>query len=54
MKRSSLRLEFEMRVESDDRLVADGWGALVGYDYAAGKSTPLPDAIRKRVAPMLG
>ena len=54
MKRSSIRLEFEMRVESDDRLVADGWGALVGYDYGAGKAQPLPDDVRERIAPMLG
>jgi acyl-CoA thioester hydrolase len=54
LKRSSLRLEFEMRVESDGRLVADGWGALVGYDYGAGKSRPLPDDVRERIAPMLG
>ncbi|MEA2399476.1 MAG: acyl-CoA thioester hydrolase [Thermoleophilaceae bacterium] len=54
LKRSSLRLEFEMRVESDGRLVADGWGALVGYDYGAGKSRPLPEDVRERIAPMLG
>src|SRR5205085_6321236 len=33
LKRSSLKLGFEMRAEGDDRLVADGWGTLVGYDY---------------------
>ena len=54
MKRSSLRLEFEMRVEADDRLVAEGWGTLVGYDYGAGEPRPLPDTVRDRVAPMLG
>jgi acyl-CoA thioester hydrolase len=54
MKRSSIRLDFEMRVEADDRLVADGWGALVGYDYDAGAPRPLPDAVRDRVAPLLG
>lgn len=54
IKRSSLRLAFEMRVESDDRLVADGWGTVVGYDYAAGAPRPLPDAIRDRIAPLLG
>jgi acyl-CoA thioester hydrolase len=53
IKRSSLRLEFEMRVEADDRLVADGWGTVVGYDYAAGEPRPLPDSIRERVEPML-
>ena len=54
MKRSSLRLEFEMRVEADDRLVADGWGTVVGYDYAAGEPRPLPDSVRDRIAPLLG
>ena len=54
MKRSSIRLEFEMRVKGDDRLVADGWGTVVGYDYQAGESRPLPDAIRERVEPLLG
>jgi acyl-CoA thioester hydrolase len=54
MKRSSIRLEFEMRVETDDRLVADGWGTLVGYDYEAGAARALPDAVRERVEPLLG
>jgi acyl-CoA thioester hydrolase len=54
MKRSSIRLEFEMRVEADDRLVADGWGTLVGYDYEAGAPRPLPEAVRESVAPLLG
>ena len=54
MKRSSIRLGFEMRVEADDRLVADGWGTLVGYDYDAGEPRPLPDEVRGRIAPLLG
>jgi acyl-CoA thioester hydrolase len=54
MKRSSLRLEFEMRVEADDRLVADGWGTLVGYDYAGGRPEPLSEDVRRRVEPLLG
>ena len=41
--RSSMRLEFEMRREGDDELIADGWGTLVAYDYEAGKSRPWPD-----------
>ena len=28
-----MKLAFEMRCEADERLVADGWGTLVGYDY---------------------
>ena len=50
---SSLRLDFEMRVEADDRLVADGWGVLVGYDYEAGEARPLPDSLRDVLEPML-
>jgi acyl-CoA thioester hydrolase len=53
LKRSSLRLGFEMRTEGDDRLVADGWGTLVGYDYAAGRAQPIPAAFRERVEPLL-
>ncbi len=54
LKRSSIRLGFEMRTEADDRLVAEGWGTLVGYDYAAGSAHPIPDAFRERVEPLLG
>ena len=49
----SLKLGFEMRVEADDRVVADGWGTLVGYDYAAGATQPIPDALRERIEPSL-
>jgi acyl-CoA thioester hydrolase len=49
LKRSSLRLEFEMRAEPDGRRVADGYGVLVGYDYAGGKSRPIPDELRDRI-----
>jgi acyl-CoA thioester hydrolase len=53
LRRSSLRLGFEMRVEGDDRLVAEGWGTLVGYDYASGRSRPIPDSFRERIEPLL-
>jgi acyl-CoA thioester hydrolase len=39
----SLKLEFEMRVE--DRLLAEGYGVLVGYDYETQRSAPIPDAL---------
>lgn len=49
LRRSSVRLEFEMRHDGDgQRLVAEGWGVLVGYDYAAGRSQPLPEPVRAR------
>jgi acyl-CoA thioester hydrolase len=44
--RSSARLEFAMYAVGDDRLLADGYGVVVGYDYAAGRSMPLPDSLR--------
>ena len=54
LRRSSLRISFEMRAEGDDRLVADGWGVLVGYDYESGRPQPIPDEFRERVEPQLG
>ena len=38
-----------MRTDADDRLVADGWGTLVGYDYGAGRAAPLPDAVAAKL-----
>ena len=53
MRRSALRVDFQMIVEADDRKVAEGYGWLVGYDYVAGKPQALPDEVRKRVEPEL-
>jgi acyl-CoA thioester hydrolase len=47
VRRSSFRVPFHMHV--DERLVAEGYGVLVGYDYTAGRSAALPDAIRARL-----
>ena len=47
--RSSLRLAFEMRAEGDDRVVADGWGTLVAYNYAEGSSQPIAGDLRERI-----
>ncbi len=43
----SLKLEFEMAV--GERLIAEGHGVLVGYDYESGGTVPLPDALKKRL-----
>ncbi len=43
LRRSSFRVAFRMVAERDGRLLAEGWGALVGYDYAGGRATTLPD-----------
>ncbi len=47
VRRSSFRVPFRMLVA--DRLVAEGYGVLVGFDYAAQKASPLPDALRERL-----
>jgi acyl-CoA thioester hydrolase len=49
LRRSSLRLDFRMTCEGDGRLVADGYGVLVGYDYAGGHAEPIPDELRERL-----
>jgi acyl-CoA thioester hydrolase len=43
----SLKLEFDMRV--GERLIAEGHGVLVGYDYEAERTVPLPDALKQRL-----
>jgi acyl-CoA thioester hydrolase len=53
VRRSALRVDFEMVVDADDRKLAEGYGWLVGYDYASGRSQPLPDALRERLEPEL-
>jgi len=47
VKRSSVRIDFAMHALGDERLLAEGYGVLVGYDYAAGRSMALPDAVRR-------
>jgi len=49
LKRSSVKIAFQMVCESDDRLVAEGWGTLVGYDYDAGRAAPFPEEIADRL-----
>jgi len=45
--RSSFRVAFEMAV--GERIIAEGHGVLVGYDYEQGRSRPLPDALRAAI-----
>ena len=40
-----------MHAEGDGRLVAEGWGTLVGYDYGAGQARRIPDELRERLGP---
>jgi acyl-CoA thioester hydrolase len=47
VRRSSFRVPFEMRVA--DRLVAEGYGVLVGFDYTQQKAAQLPDDLRARL-----
>ena len=45
LRRSSFRTEFLMVSETDGRTLAEGWGALVGYDYGAQKAAPVPERL---------
>src|SRR4051794_21318228 len=47
IRRSSFRVPFRMTVE--DRLAAEGYGVLVGFDYAGQKAAQLPDRLRQRL-----
>jgi acyl-CoA thioester hydrolase len=51
LKRSSLKLAFQMRRERDDTLLAEGYGVLVGYDYEESRAMPVPDELRERLEP---
>ena len=46
VRRSSFRVEFEMRVEG--RLVAEGYGVLVGFDYVNHQAAQLPERCARR------
>jgi acyl-CoA thioester hydrolase len=47
MGRSSFVLEGDMHERASGRLVAQSRKVLVHYDYATGRSSPLPDALRR-------
>jgi acyl-CoA thioester hydrolase len=44
VRRSAFRMDFVMHV--DERLAAEGYGWLVGFDYAAQEAIRLPDDLR--------
>jgi acyl-CoA thioester hydrolase len=48
----SLKLEFDMHV--GERLLAEGYGVLVGYDYEAERSAPLPEGLKARLRTAAG
>lgn len=42
LQRSSVRIVFRITREGDGRVIAEGWGTLVGFDYGAQRAAPLP------------
>ena len=48
VRRSAFQMRYAMSV--DDRLVADGYGWLVAFDYETQRSSRLPDALRDALA----
>ena len=51
LERSSFRTEFRMAVA--ERLIAEGHGVYVGYDYVAERARPLAERIVARITPLL-
>jgi acyl-CoA thioester hydrolase len=49
LRRSSVKIAFRMVCEGDGRLVAEGWGTLVGYDYEHNRAAPFPEPIARRL-----
>jgi acyl-CoA thioester hydrolase len=49
LRRSSVRLEFRMESIGDGRLIAEGWGTIVGYDYSAGRAAPISPGLSARL-----
>ena len=49
LRRSSVRIAFRMVCEGDGRLVAEGWGTLVGYDYEENRAAPFPEDVAERL-----
>jgi acyl-CoA thioester hydrolase len=47
VRRSAFRVDFDMQV--GERVAADGYGWLVGFDYEAQEARPLPDDLRERL-----
>jgi acyl-CoA thioester hydrolase len=45
VRRSAFQVKFVMRV--DDRVAAEGYGWLVGFDYGEEKAAPLPEELKK-------
>jgi acyl-CoA thioester hydrolase len=48
--RSSFTMEMRIEEETTGRLVAESKNVLVHYDYASGKSTPIPEQLRRKIA----
>jgi acyl-CoA thioester hydrolase len=48
VRRSAFQVMFTMRVA--ERVAAEGYGWLVGFDYAAERSSPLPESFREVLA----
>ena len=49
LRRSSVKITFQMICTNDGRLVAEGWGTLVGYDYEHNHAAPFPEHIADRL-----
>jgi acyl-CoA thioester hydrolase len=49
LRRSSVKLAFQMVSAADERVIAEGWGTLVGYDFQQGRAQPFSEAMAARL-----
>ena len=49
MKNASFIMDYEVKSQKDNRLVAQGKTVLVSYDYVKNKVTPIPPEMRKSI-----
>lgn len=47
--RSSFKMEYELFLEGTDDRVADGTGVVVWVDYATGRSSPMPESLKRSI-----
>jgi len=45
LRRSSVKIAFRITREGDERVIAEGWGTLVGFDYAQQSAARLPEPL---------
>ena len=54
MQEDRFTMEYRIVSVAQDAVAGEGEGLIVSYDYAAGRKTPLPEDVRRRVQELEG